>query len=310
MVQAQGLPPSDSYRILQLDPRAPRELVVEAYWALVRRARRHVGESGGTSRVEALNAAYASVMTGRAAGAPQAPPADHYAVLCIDPSADSEIIEMARSVLLAQARRLQANAQRDMIEDAYRTLSHPQRRAAYDAARESAPSVDAGAASGTALDTAPQPPSQREMSRRGPFWRRKGERERPEDARLRALRDDPAFVDVPVAERPYPADAPEHDSVDPPRTAGGELVFTSGSRAGECVSIDDSVSVEGAPGRDGRAREIARVWQRDGRFFLSQTSRGDVRIGGKRLAMGLVVLDDGDEIEIGPSTMRFRVVAD
>jgi curved DNA-binding protein CbpA len=54
MLQSQGPRAFEPYRILQVQPHASQELVVEAYWTLVARAKAHQNEAA----MRALNAAY------------------------------------------------------------------------------------------------------------------------------------------------------------------------------------------------------------------------------------------------------------
>jgi hypothetical protein len=52
--------------------------------------------------------------------------------------------------------------------------------------------------------------------------------------------------------------------------------------------------------------ERVRVWRREGKFMLHRLSRrGRVAVGGRPVTWA--VLEDGDEIEIGPCRLRFRL---
>src|SRR4051794_3156063 len=108
-----------AYRALQLHPRAPLDLISEAYWLLAAKATRDANGSAAESYVRQLNHAYSALMnnsresdspllTARAQNARRgilslfsARPAldlsrtasDHYATLCVDHYASNEIIE-------------------------------------------------------------------------------------------------------------------------------------------------------------------------------------------------------------------------
>jgi len=108
MGQPQGPRTFDPYRILQLQPHASHDLIVESYWTLVGRAKSH----GNDAAIRALNAAYELLTNAdqrtaydrehgylreepppdhkkqkeRTNGAKAAP--DHYRLLAVDPAAD------------------------------------------------------------------------------------------------------------------------------------------------------------------------------------------------------------------------------
>jgi uncharacterized protein YegL len=57
---------------------------------------------------------------------------------------------------------------------------------------------------------------------------------------------------------------------------------------------------------DGKPSSRVRVWRREGKFMLHSLSRrGRVAVGGRPVTWA--VLEDGDEIEIGPCRLRFRL---
>src|SRR3990172_693643 len=136
--------PPDFYRLLQVDPDAPEEVVVEAYWHLAGRLQSsRQAVPALREHLNALNEAYATLVNSerrkaydavlprvsrlrqeraraiQAVGCRRwpAPPArrapwrrtprlpDYYAALCVDPRAEPAIIELAYSVL----RLLQSN---------------------------------------------------------------------------------------------------------------------------------------------------------------------------------------------------------
>jgi hypothetical protein len=159
MSNPQGLRPFDPYRTLQLHPAAPRDLVEKAYWLLASSV--HSSPVSG-SRIEELNAAYGMLvddaarrsydeahgvraLAARAARSrsphlrlfsakrPSVDYDDYYHVLRIDSEADSRIIQVAYDFWTHGLQG--ARAERERIEEAYRTLSNPQLRAQYDARR-------------------------------------------------------------------------------------------------------------------------------------------------------------------------------
>ncbi len=170
MLQAQGLPPANPYRTLQLHPSAPRELVVDAYWTLVARYKRtltHPGEAAAGVPLGELNRAYSTLMDDdrrrefdqengfSAARAPAidvrrravgvlgfgssivatSDHIDHYHLLQVDREADSEMIDVAYTVLARKAigYNIEDVFLRDLLDEAHRTLRDPQLRAQYDA---------------------------------------------------------------------------------------------------------------------------------------------------------------------------------
>lgn len=159
MSDPQGLRPFDPYRTLQLHPAAPRDLVEKAYWLLASSV--HSSPVSG-SRIEELNAAYAMLVDddarrsydeahgvrALAAGAARSPRPrlrlfsaktpgvrydDCYHVLRIDSEADSRIVQLAYDFWTHGLQG--ARVERELIEEAHRTLSNPQLRAQYDARR-------------------------------------------------------------------------------------------------------------------------------------------------------------------------------
>jgi len=176
----QAQPPAPRpYRTLQVSADAPRDLVEEAYWALVAKARHEApSEAAYAERVRELNVAYRAI-TGRGAeaaerdahrarpaptqrwgrgrGRRRAEPPSLYDLLRVDVEADREIIELAARVLRADARPGRE------LKLAYEVLSDPRRRAEYDAAigvtrgaddPGTAPHADAGPVTDIADDVA------------------------------------------------------------------------------------------------------------------------------------------------------------
>ncbi|MDP9237329.1 MAG: FHA domain-containing protein [Chloroflexota bacterium] len=99
------------------------------------------------------------------------------------------------------------------------------------------------------------------------------------------------------------------------QTALGELLFLDGPRAGdsvplgaEAVTIGSSYSsdiVLHDEGGGGQTQpEHARIWLHGDHFVLRQIDGADTTVAGQPLTLPTVILDDGDEISIGPHHMR------
>ena len=170
--------PTDAYRTLHVAPSAPYELIEQAYWVLITRARR---ERVGDRRMGQLNDAYATLINPDRRAAhdlehgltklrarpkletPKRPmfsrgpryttSLTHYQLLDVHPDASAEVIDLAyahrRTKLKGgDAKTLQERA---LVEEAYTTLSDAERRAIYD---ERVMAIGAAAA---ALPVAPEP---------------------------------------------------------------------------------------------------------------------------------------------------------
>ena len=165
----------DHYRLLQLDPDAPHELIVEAYWHFAEKLRAQQDIRDGVDReLEALNLAYTQLVVPERRQAYDAglervlpirrgrdrlramrrkrpllarilaperdvqpkPMLDGYALLCVDPAADTPLIELAYRILRSLDLEPEAEAVRSRkeLQEAYETLIDAERRAAYDAA--------------------------------------------------------------------------------------------------------------------------------------------------------------------------------
>ncbi|MBI5284362.1 MAG: FHA domain-containing protein [Chloroflexi bacterium] len=131
------------------------------------------------------------------------------------------------------------------------------------------------------------------------------------DARVLSLRD---------GERPVPMEyrRPARDAgvvERPPRHAvGTELTFIAGPHAGARVALDDHAVTLGTSyasdivldDQDGRiAPEHARIWRHGEHFVFRQVDGHGTAIGGAPMTLPLVMLEDGDEIEIGGHRLRF-----
>jgi curved DNA-binding protein CbpA len=370
MLESQGSRPLDPYRTLQLHPRAPRQLIVEAYWHLVSR-RKLRGEAGSVSD---LNAAYGLLMdeARRAAydaehglsgaqdhGQRQGDSApDHYDRLRVDPDADGEIIALAHEVL---ARGSTGQA-RESLDEAHRTLGNAQLRAQYDSYLETrggelaaVPVVvpprapvhadavppmfrreearvsdapggqrpDASAARPARPVRETPPPSRHGILGRLGFGRSSGPVMRPTHGEPRRFASDQA-LDAAKDERLLtlhgePLAEQEVEAISAPPGPGNNegiaaLEFIAGPFAGLRVGLGSDVVTIGSAvdadvvltdPADRIAPEHARIWQHGEHFVFRQFEGARTVIGGQRLMTSMVILDEGDEIQIGPHRMTF-----
>jgi predicted component of type VI protein secretion system len=56
------------------------------------------------------------------------------------------------------------------------------------------------------------------------------------------------------------------------------------------------------------AREHARIWRHGDNYLLREVDGAGTLIGGHPLETPVVVLEDGDEVTLGPYRMRFRLL--
>jgi curved DNA-binding protein CbpA len=317
MVQAQGVHPSDPYLILQLDPHAPHELVVEAYWSLVRRVRR--GDSSdidAVRRSEEIGAAYAvladparrralDAALGIDAQSPsKSRTSDYYEVLCIDPEADAKIIEVAYQLLSRDEDQKKRSVRRFMLDEAYRALSNPPVRAQYDAKRT--PAARHGVTLVESRDVprrAPRVPSQR---RRGFLGLRRHDDAAPDvrDSRLLTLRESAVRWDV-----------AQGDGLRVQLAGAGieaELVMMGGPHAGRRLALGEHPVSMGGTLRDhvlldpGLPPEAILVWHHGERSMLKHMIGAGVTVNGAPPALSIIVLEDGDAITVGAHEMRYH----
>ena len=106
-----------------------------------------------------------------------------------------------------------------------------------------------------------------------------------------------------------------HTPSENPRTARGPF----GPRAGQVVDLGaGGVTLGSGPACDvvlpsdagaGSlvALEHAWLWRQAGHYMLRQIGGAETLIGGEPLALPIVVLEDGDELTIGPHVLRFTL---
>lgn len=298
MHRAQGTRP-DPHQVLQLHPAAPRALVVDAYMALSRRPSSRSPAANGYLR--AVQAAYREAMALRATGDPPRPDAGcHYAVLCLDPGADAEIIRLAFETLERVDPQPSHSLARYLRNDAVRVLSNPLLRARYDGDRATATlPLAARAAHDIARPVAaprkdvPVPTNKK----RGLFGLGRGRASVAEDsidARLLDLRT--RLPLAPEEDRPEPEDAPLSSLL-----PIAEIVFTAGPRAGMRADLDVNVVPLG------EGKSSATIW-RHGERFLLRHNGARVLVSNRPPVLPIVVLEDGDEIVVGADHAQFHIL--
>lgn len=106
-----------------------------------------------------------------------------------------------------------------------------------------------------------------------------------------------------------PANESEAPMAGPPIA---ELTVLNGAPGTESYPLSEAPATIGsAPDctirlPNGKSSSRVRIWRREGKFMLHNLSRrGRVAVGGKPVTWA--VLEDGDEIEIGPHRLRFRL---
>jgi uncharacterized protein YegL len=118
---------------------------------------------------------------------------------------------------------------------------------------------------------------------------------------------------LPPAEAPVASSDEEETGEARPGPAIAQLALLSGTTETERYPLGEAPATIGsAPDctirlPDGKSSSRVRVWRREGKFMLHSLSRrGRVAVGGRPVTWA--VLEDGDEIEIGPHRLRFRLL--
>lgn len=147
-----GHVPGAAYAVLHLRPGASRELIEEAYWALIGASKASdLGEPAFSRRIDELNDAYLALTCivsgppptapqkqrftlGRRRKAPSAPPRDLYELLYVRPEADPVVVRAAARHMTEHAPT--GGPARDAVLRAAAVLSDAATRNAYDEQRE------------------------------------------------------------------------------------------------------------------------------------------------------------------------------
>jgi hypothetical protein len=295
---AQGTQP-EPHELLQLHPAAPTALVIAVYEELTRR--RGPGSSDMTPR-HSLAMAYRGVMAARQAGDPT--PANepcHYASLCIDPGADSGIVDLAFHTLERDVPLPAHSMAGYRRREAHRVLSNSVLRARYDDGRLPA-TMRAPARLArlqpASTDHLPRKdiPVAVEKKKRGLFGLRRDRTPEvdPVDARIRDLRER-----LPLApDEEIPESTEEHLAVALPIA---EITFTAGPRSGMRVELESNVVPLG------EGKSTATIWRHGERFLMRHNGK-KVLVSGSAPVLAIVVLEDGDELAVGADHASFRLL--
>jgi hypothetical protein len=132
-----------------------------------------------------------------------------------------------------------------------------------------------------------------------------------EDARTLTLRDAAMRLVDGFRDEQRERAVPPHLAA---RRTDAALIFTGGPRAGDRAPLSEETMTIGSgygsdivlAAEDGAiAPEHARVWKHGEHFVFHQLDGAGTMIGDLPLTLPLVMLDDGDEIQIGAHRMRF-----
>jgi curved DNA-binding protein CbpA len=368
MLQPQGPRVFEPYRILQVQPHAAHELIVEAYWTLIARAKSH----GNDAAMRALNAAYELLTSsdrraqydrehGFVREEPEPydkkkhkdrkngskTPADHYRMLAVDQDADRDVIDIAYRIGMRKAagHHPELVLLREQLTDAFHTLSSAQLRAQYDGAigisRAPEPVADAAADGGSAAkpDAVPEflsskneprgeePAVEKKRGVFGLFGKREkqaAEPSKPAKAPQRAktaaavppkVADETARGDRLMELRPFGAEVLVGAMRRGPTPEAPPMAVLTvvGPQGEERVPLPPRTITIGSsdemdiilPGKR-VAPEQGRMWPHGDSFALRLTGRGFVRVSGVVPTLAVVLLEDGDVIEMGEYRLTFH----
>lgn len=300
MYRAQGTQP-EPHQLLQVHPAAPAALIADVYLALSQRyaARRPADEA----YLGALHAAYRQVMSARGQRDPErtATPGCHYTALCLDPSADTGIVQLAYDTLERIDPLPHDSLARYLRREAFRVLSNPMLRARYDGVRPAATLAAPGRVSRAPAATPVTPPRKDEpvttTRKRGLFGlgRSRPADVDPVDARILDLR---SRLPIAQEEEEPSGQAPSEGEASLPVA---EIVFIAGTHAGMRVELAGNVVPMG------EGKSSATIWRHGERFLLRHNGKR-VTVSDKPPLLPIVVLEDGDEIGVGADRARFRVI--
>jgi curved DNA-binding protein CbpA len=268
-----------------------------------------------------------------------APALDHYRLLAVHPGADLDVIELAYRIGMRKAAGYHPDLVllREQLTEAFQTLSRPELRAEYDATLGLAASENGAAESASSdaeqtdgvvpefLSSKDKRVDDRAKGTRkrglfGLFDRRdvapEGNGRRPDQAptspriadeaargeRLLQLRPFGAEVLAGAMRRPPVRERPPMAALSVIGPLGAERVPLP-PRTITIGSSDENDIV--LPGRR-VAREQARLWPHGDSFAMRVTGRGPVRVSGAEPTLAVVLLEDGDQIEISEYRLTFH----
>ena len=130
------------------------------------------------------------------------------------------------------------------------------------------------------------------------------------------VHEDTAMKDTEEEQRVPALAVPDHPTEIEPDAV---LTFVKGPRNGSRIAIRRDAIILGSPpsadvmlpvqpGPGGSPR--IRIWKQADSYLLEQVEGPLVLIGGRPIDMPIVVLDNGDQIEIGENVLRFERLAD
>ena len=132
------------------------------------------------------------------------------------------------------------------------------------------------------------------------WWRRRRRPQAPAEPEQPSRSQPQAILRPPLEAAPPDSGAASLHLMTPTNGAVYSL-----AQAGLTLGFTYDCDVHLPHGDDGR-RERVRIWRREGRYMLHNLSPiGTVTIAGRRAVW--VVLEDGDEIQIGPCSLRFSL---
>jgi curved DNA-binding protein CbpA len=264
---------------------------------------------------------------------------DHYTLLAVHPSADLDVIELAYRIGMRKAAGYHPDLVllREQLTEAFQILSSPELRTKYNTSMGLAASENGAseAASSEAAETdggvpgflsskekpggdAPKAPRKRGLF--GLFDR--GDAARPDNGRRSDHAPSPARIADEAARgerllqlRPFGAEVLAGAMRRPPVRERPPMAALSvvGPLGEERVPLPPRTITIGSsdendivlPGRR-VAREQARLWPHGDSFAMRVTGRGPVRVSGAEPMLAVVLLEDGDQIEISEYRLTFH----
>ena len=265
---------------------------------------------------------------------------DHYALLAVDSAADADIIELAYRVGMRKAAGYHPDLVllRNQLTEAFQTLSNRELRAGYDASARVARAGNGIGHAGPAAQATPEQPAPEDASnekrsrddrtpgrsaKRGFFalFERQG-RGTPDDGATPSRGLAPPRIAEEAARgerllqlRPFGAEVLAGAMRRPPEPERPPMAALSitGPLGTERVPLPPRTITIGSSGENDivlPARRIApeqvRMWPHGESFALRVTGRGPVRVGGVEPALAVLLLEDGDVIELSEFRLTFH----
>jgi len=264
---------------------------------------------------------------------------EHYRLLAVDPAADLDVIELAYRIGMRKAAGYHPElvSLRDQLTEAFQTLSNEELREMYNASiglspaqngtshdsDTTEPAADADVPEYLSNRSKPHDDGANAPKKRGLFGlfapRDRGQSDRQPAPHRTAT---PARIDEEAARgerllqlRPFGAEVLAGALRLPPMPERPPMAALSviGPLGEERVPLPPRTITIGAaeendivlPGRR-VAREQVRMWPHGDSFALRVTGRGPVRVSGVEPSLAVVLLEDGDQIEISEYRLTFH----